>query len=330
MDTIQPRSARRGWLSVVVGAVGAVAITAGIITTPMARAAAHNSPAAQHSSAPTAAPVANLPTLPGLPSIPIPQLPSGSAGIAPAPPQQSPAALAQQMQAAITAASPGTQVGIDVVDTTTGATVADLNTGQQFYTASVVKLLIALDALNSQGWQPDPATTAQLEQMLSASDDTIADTLWDADGGSAIVSRMAGLMGLPGTQPPDDPSQWGETLTTAQDVVTVYRYLTNTVPQAARDVVMAGLQGADRTAADGTYQYFGIPDGLTGADWAIKQGWMSLDDSTTLDTTGLVGTGAGQPLRYVVVVLSRQPAGISWTTGGNALTAGVRVLHGTV
>lgn len=322
MDSILPRSARRGWLWVVVGAVAVVAIIVGVIATPLARAAAHNSVAAQHSSAPTASAVA-VP----VPSLPIPQLPSGSAGTAP---QVSPEALAQKIQAAIQAASPGTQVGIDVVDTTTGATVADLDAGQQFYTASVVKLLIALDELNSRGWQTDPATTAQLEQMLSASDDDIADTLWDADGGDAIVTRMADLMGLTGTSAPSDASQWGETLTTAQDVVTVYRYLLSTVPQPARDVIMTGLQGAEQTAADGTDQYFGIPDGLTGADWAIKQGWMSLDDSTTLDTTGLVGAGAGQPLRYAVVVLSRQPAGVSWTAGGNALTAGVRVLRGTV
>ncbi|WP_157117222.1 hypothetical protein [Nocardia vaccinii] len=86
-----------------------------------------------------------------VPSLPIPRLPSGSAGTAPSAPQVSPEALGQEMRAAIQAASPGTRVGIDVVDTTTGATVADLDSGQQFYTASVVKLPIALDELNSQG-----------------------------------------------------------------------------------------------------------------------------------------------------------------------------------
>ncbi len=294
----------------------------GVAAAPSARAATHDSVAAQHNSAPTASAVA-VP----VPSLPIPGLPSGSAGTAP---QVSPEAMGQKMQAAITSASPGTRVGIDVLDTATGATIADRDSAQQFYTASVVKLLIALDKLNSQGWRTDPATTAQLQQMLSASDDDIADRLWVADGRGAIVTRMAGLMRLTGTRAPSDPGQWGETLTTAKDVVTVYRYLTSTVPQPARDVIMTGLRGAKQTAADGTDQYFGIPDGLTGADWAVKQGWMSLNDSTTMDTTGLVGAGAGQPLRYVVVVLSSQPAGISWTTGGNALTAGVRVLHGTV
>ena len=272
-------------------------------------------------------PPAEAPLLPGSPPLPALPFSTGSSGIAPQPAQPSPQALAQQMQSAIVAASPGTQAGIDVVDTDTGATVAALNSGQQFYTASVVKLLIGLDDLNSQGWQADPATASQLGQMLATSDDDIADALWDTDGGGAIITRMADLIGLSGTRAPSDPDQWGETLTTAQDVVAIYRYL-GTVPEPARDVIMNGLQGAPQTAADGTDQYFGIPDGLAGADWAIKQGWMSLDSSTTLDTTGLVGAGPGRPLHYAVVVLSSQPASESWSSGGAALTAGVRVLQG--
>jgi len=328
METKSPRVARRGWLWNVLAAAATLAVVAGVAATPLARAATHRTVAAQHNPAPIGAQAPAL--LPGLPALPaLPGLPfsTGSSGTAPGPAQPSPQALAQQMQAAIVAASPGTQVGIDVVDTSTGATVAELNSGRQFYTASVVKLLIALDDLNSQGWQADPATASQLGQMLSTSDDDIADALWDTDGGDAIITRMAGLIGLSGTQAPSDPDQWGETLTTAQDVVAIYRYL-GTVPEPARDVIMNGLQGAQQTAADGTDQYFGIPDGLTGADWAIKQGWMSLDSSTTLDTTGLVGAGPGKPLHYAVVVLSSQPASVSWSSGGAALTAGVRVLQG--
>ncbi|MFI1918491.1 hypothetical protein [Nocardia sp. NPDC020380] len=235
--------------------------------------------------------------------------------------------LAQAMQAAVQAASPGTQVGIDVTDTATGTQLVGLNTGQQFYTASVVKLLIALDALNSQGWQPDSATSAEISQMLSASDDNIADSLWDANGGDAIVSRMVSLIGLTNTQPPLDPDEWGETLTTPQDVVTIYHYITTVVPEPSRDLIMNALGGADQIAADGTNQFFGIPDAMTGDTWAIKQGWMTLDTSTTLDTTGLVGSGPGQPLRYAVAVLTTQPSDVSWTAGGAALTAAVAPLQ---
>ncbi|GAB2535074.1 hypothetical protein GCM10027167_45060 [Nocardia heshunensis] len=237
------------------------------------------------------------------------------------------AQLAQTMQAAVQSVSPGSQVGIDVTDTTTGATLVGLNTGQQFYTASVVKLLIALDEFNGQGWQPDPEVADQMSQMLSASDDDIADAFWDANGGNDIVTRMVDLIGLQDTQPPADPDEWGETLTTPQDVVAIYHYITTVVPQPSRGILMNALGAADQTAADGTDQYFGIPDALTGDTWAIKQGWMTLDSSTTLDTTGLVGNGSGQPLRYAVVILTTQPADTSWTTGGTALTDAVDPLR---
>jgi hypothetical protein len=260
---------------------------------------------------------------PRTPIVPIIPITTNTPALAPIPP----ALLAQQMQAAILTAVPGTQVGIDVVDTTTGRELAELNPEQQFYTASVVKLLIALDMLNGQGWQPDSAGAAQIQQMLSASDDDIADALWDADGGDAIVTRMSELIGLTGTEPPDNSAQWGETRTTARDVVRIYRYLAGTVPEASRTVIMDALRDVSEIAADGTDQYFGIPAALPEADWAVKPGWMSLDASTTLNSTGLVGTSAARPLRYAVVVLTTQPADIAWSTGGSAITAGIAVLE---
>ncbi|MGW5515309.1 hypothetical protein [Nocardia africana] len=242
----------------------------------------------------------------------------------------SPNQLAQQMQNAILTAEPGSRVGIEVVDTTTGATLVGLNTDQQFYTASVVKLLIAIDELKSVSWLADSDTAAVLSQMLSASDDDIADALWDANGGPGIVSRVAADIGLGGTVPPDDPAQWGETLTTPADVVRIYHYIDAEIPHPARDLILTALHQASATAADGTDQYFGIPDALTGTDWAIKQGWMTLDDSTTLNTTGLVSADAARPGRYVVVVLTTQPAGTAWTTGGAAVTEAVTALRETL
>ncbi|MFJ9365708.1 hypothetical protein ACIRRA_15000 [Nocardia sp. NPDC101769] len=254
-------------------------------------------------------------------------LDASAAPVSPARPALPPTELAERMRSAIQDASPGTEVGIDVIDTATGATLAELDTDQQFYTASVVKLLIAIDALHRQVWQADSATSTMLDRMLSASDDDIADQLWCDNGGTAIVSRMIDLIGLTGTRPPNDPSEWGETLTTPRDVVSVYRYLSTAVPAPAREVIMNGLRNASRIAADGTDQYFGIPDAFPRAPRAIKQGWMALDTSTTMNTSGLVGTGSDHLLRFTIVVLTTQPAGISWTAGGSALTAGLTVLH---
>ncbi|MGW4245999.1 hypothetical protein, partial [Nocardia sp. NPDC004722] len=238
-----------------------------------------------------------------------------------------PEEVARQMQSAIEDVSPGTEVGIDVVDTGTGGVVATLAPDKQFYTASVVKLLIALDVLHGKGPQVDSADSTRLERMLSASDDDIADELWSVGGGTAIVNRMVDLIGLTGTQPPEDTSQWGETRTTPADVVSIYRYLATSVPEPARRIIMNGLSHTSRIAADGTDQSFGIPNAFPDVPSAVKQGWMMLRASTTMNTTGLVGISPDQPLRYIVVVLTTQPAGIGWSTAGSALTAGLTVLR---
>ncbi|WP_218025284.1 hypothetical protein [Nocardia jejuensis] len=305
MTSIPARPRRFRWLLIAAGCLATLVTTAAAVA-PQALATPHEQIA-----------VARQPTIAPVPPV----------TAAPTSAQASATALGRRIEAAIEALSPGTTVGIDVVDTRTGSTLAGLDTDQQFYTASVVKLLIAIDDLESQGTQPDSDATNRISEMLSASDDDIADQLWDADGGDAIVTRMADLIGLTDTAPPLDPAQWGETLMSPRDVVKVFGYITTTLPEPDRDLVMNALSGATRISADGTDQYFGIPDGLGGDAWAIKQGWMALDSSTTLDTTGLVGADPNMPLRYAVVILTTQPADTSWDTGVSALTAGVALLH---
>jgi hypothetical protein len=301
--------------------ITAIVIASVLVTTPVAVAVAvhqhgvHSPAAAAAPPHPAQAPV-NPPTATS----------ARQADYSPpavAPPVVSASALAEQVRTAVQNAEPGSQVGVDVVDNTTGQAIASLNANQQFYTASVVKLLIALDAFHTANWQPDANTTQQVTQMLSYSDDDIADDLWDYNGGNNIVARMINLIGLHQTTQSSDDTEWGETLMSPADAVTVYHYLTTQVPEPARDIIVNALKNAAQTATDGTNQYFGIPDGLPGDTWAIKQGWMSLDSSTTMNTTGLVGSN----MQYTVVVMSSQPAGIDWSTGGNALTAGVGVLR---
>jgi beta-lactamase class A len=231
-------------------------------------------------------------------------------------PTVSPEAIGELVDKAANSIVPGTTVGVFAVDTDSGEPVASYNAAEPMYTASVVKLLIAIDLLHSENWQPDDATAARLEQMISYSDDGIADDLWDEDGGNSIVTRAAALIGLTETQPPDDPSQWGETVMSAQDVVKTYQYIQDEIPAQAQDVLMTGMRNAAATAADGFQQYFGIPDGLPGTSWAIKQGWMMLMSTTVLDTTGMVGLGPTMP--YAVAIMTELPAGTSWADGMNA------------
>jgi hypothetical protein len=197
---------------------------------------------------------------------------------------------------------------------------------QQFHSMSVVKLLIALDLLDTNNWvAPDTSTQQELHQMLAASDDNIADNLWDADGGPEIINRMVGLLGLTGTQPPQDAGEWGDTFITAQDMVAVYRYITDELTAPDRDLLIGALSDAQRIAADGTDQYFGIPNALPHVTWAVKQGWGTSGSDSVFNTTGLVGTGS----RYVVVLLTNDPSG-AYSTDPEAVTAGVTALAGLV
>lgn len=217
---------------------------------------------------------------------------------------------------------PSAQVGFAVFDRQTSTLLTSQHADRQFASMSVVKLLIALDALAGDNWAtPDGTTRHELHQMLADSDDDIASSLWSTNGGPAIVARMAGLLGLTGTQPPEKPSRWGDTLITPQDMVTVYRYITDQLPGPSRDLVLSALAATPQTAADGFDQHFGIPDGMPNTTWAVKQGWGTSGSEAVMNSTGLVGTG----LRYVVVMLVSAPAG-SYSRVPAVVTAGAGAL----
>ncbi len=213
-------------------------------------------------------------------------------------------ATVARVKQATEAVLPDAQVSYEVFDRTTGSIVASQNADQQVASMSVVKLLIALDVLARNNWTiPDAGTQQQLHQMLANSDDEIANELWTAGGGPAIVTRMASLLRLTGTAPPGDPGEWGDTKITPQDMVTVYRYLADQLPKTDQDLILGALSDAPNVAADGFDQYFGIPNGMPDTSWAIKQGWGTSGANAVMNSTGLVGPN----WRYVVVVLSAAP-----------------------
>ncbi|MFB9902553.1 serine hydrolase [Allokutzneria oryzae] len=230
--------------------------------------------------------------------------------------------LATEVEQAVREVVDGAELGLVVFDRGTGAVLTELNPDQRFHSASVVKLLIALDVLDDAGEDLDQRTHDRLHDMIAASDDGIASAFWVAQGGPELVTRVAERLGLRDTQPPADPGQWGDTLLTAQDVVAVYRHVLDDADARDRELLLTALAGADRIAADGFDQYFGIPDALSGAHWAVKQGWMRSRSEVALHTTGLVGADQ----RYVIALLTSLPAATSWTRAADAVTAGVGAL----
>ncbi|WP_370945437.1 serine hydrolase [Amycolatopsis sp. cg5] len=212
---------------------------------------------------------------------------------------------------------PGGQVGAMVYDRQENKALLAEHADTVFTTASLVKLLIAFDALDK-----GTSSNATVAQMLSRSDDNIASSLWVANGGQSIVTRWATKMGLARTKPPTDPGHWGSTRTTASDMVKVYRYLMEKASDDVRSVVLTALRKATKTGADGFDQYFGIPNGID-RPWAVKQGWSCCDPTRNLHTTGLVG----EEDRYIVVILTSRPSSVSWATGSKQVTAAAQTVE---
>ncbi|MEV6605260.1 hypothetical protein [Kutzneria sp. NPDC051319] len=209
-------------------------------------------------------------------------------------------------------AAPQATLGLEVYDRTAGQALVASGADRPFAAESVIKLLIAIDALKRHS-----GSTAKVTQMLARSDDSIANALWSAGGGTKIVTSLAAQLHLQHTTPPQDPARWGDTLTTADDVVRIYQYLES----ANQQTIINALYRAPAIAADGFDQSFGIPS-LGAGQWWVKQGWGCCRPDRVLHTTGLVGPGQ----RYVVVVLSSAPSSTNAADEAKAITAATQAL----
>ncbi|MFC3449566.1 hypothetical protein [Amycolatopsis speibonae] len=211
---------------------------------------------------------------------------------------------------------PDGQVSAVVYDRVAKKTTVSVKADRSYTSASLVKLLIALEAL--QAGTP-PGT---VQRMLSVSDDDIASRLWTAHGGPVIVTRWATKIGLSGTRPPEDPGRWGDTRITAADIAKVYRYLLDQVGVGTRTTIMRALSGATEAGSDGIRQYFGIPDAVGDLPWSIKQGWACCRGARILHSSGV----AGKDDRYIVVVLTSQPTSTTYPGAGRRVTEAVKAL----
>lgn len=160
-----------------------------------------------------------------------------------------------------------------VVDEQTGTTFG-ADEHKQYRSASLVKLFIALDYLESHG--PDyeiPASDlALLEPMLRSSNDDAASTLWVRDGWDEIVKRMVAKLGLTDTAPPASRGKWGYTAISAADIVKTYQYILHDANPKYRDFIMGNLAQSTKCGSDRFDQSFGLPSAVPGPK-AVKQGW---------------------------------------------------------
>ncbi|MDT7784795.1 MAG: hypothetical protein QOF58_3214 [Pseudonocardiales bacterium] len=210
----------------------------------------------------------------------------------------------------VAAAGGKSDVGVAVMDLQTGQTISQEG-DKQFYSASLSKLILAVDALQQPLSDDDSDIENRdlIHRALSASDDEAMDVLWTRFDGMDAIGRVAAEAGLTDTHAPDDPSQWGEVVITANDMLRLYHYI---LGSPVRDTIVAALSSAPSTAADGFDQEFGLL-GVSGA--YAKQGWMFyLPGDVYLHSAGVLDN------RYAVAVLTTSPTG-NWTTARTAVNA---------
>ncbi|TMR98485.1 hypothetical protein [Nonomuraea basaltis] len=251
----------------------------------------------------------------------------------------------------------GTTAAWVVFDRQAGKFVAARNAHRKYRSASVIKILIAIDYLERR--KSVPAADAKLlKVMLRSSDDDAASAFWDRGGKGRIVVRMARKLGLADTAPPpaSRPGFWGYSSLSAYDIVRTYRYLLDTADAQVRDTILGHLRRSTPCGTDGFDQTFGIPDAIP-RPWAVKQGWSGFGTTPpircdaravaapiswiaqhatgsgvpdygrpVLYTTGLVGKGE----RYVMAMLTAQPAGSTWSASVKRITALTRGLYRSV
>lgn len=314
----------RRWLARITPMVLAALVVVAPTTVMMARA---------HRVSGAAVPVAYQPT--PTTSTPAPSTPTPSAGQAHAstmPAPDSPAAARTAVAAVDALTTSDIRYGVAILDERTGTVILGQQGDARFYAASVVKLFLVVDILHRREAGSVTLTDdnlAQIQAALSQSDDNAMDTLWEDFDGPDAINELIGLARLTDTALPDDPSQWGETLVSARDVVAVYQYASISLRPADHDLVMGALANASDTGADGFDQAFGLlnPPRLTGV--RAKQGWMIDGTRMMLHTTGILGA----PDSYVVALLSDQPAAIGWDAGvanvDTVSTALLNALHMT-
>ncbi|MFF2086151.1 serine hydrolase [Nocardia sp. NPDC058176] len=212
--------------------------------------------------------------------------------------------MASAMAAAhdVLAAAVDIDVGIAILDREGGDRAVNGGASVSVPSASLAKIILATDIIDRSRAASTPIGPRDLDlirRALGPSDDAAMNELWTRFDGPDAIERISSRLGLSGTNPPEYPASWGETTTTAVDIVAVFDHIAD-MPAPDRDLLTSALAAAPPVAADGFPQAFGLLSPDNDMTVVVKQGWMYLGDLFYLHTAGLVGDSA----RYVAALLT--------------------------
>jgi hypothetical protein len=246
---------------------------------------------------------------------------------APIPAPEPPPVQRGLAQAAVNAAqeqaSSSTELGVAVLDRSTGELVVGERGHERFYTASLSKLIVIVDVLDRRRTEGLRVTDDDLKlvaRALGPSDDSAMSALWEKFDGAGAPARVSAKLGLEGTAAPRRFGQWGEVEVTPADYATLWKYVLDDMPDDDRALLISDMKAAPPTAKDGFDQAFGLlaPDIRGDGSGAVaKQGWMCcFSGQYYLHTAGVVDPEE----RFVVVLLTRQPRTEGWPSARSEQT----------
>jgi len=213
------------------------------------------------------------------------------------------------LAAAERAAEPGMTLGVAVLDVNTGELAAGRGGEQEFMSASLCKLIVAVDVLDRQraeGRPLDPTDLDLINRALSASDDNAMNALWGKHDGAGAIGRVAGRLGLTAYLPSGSTETWGDTVVTATDLVAIYRHVLRHMAPQDRAVIVDALSAASAVAADGFGQHYGLLHEGASPQRYAKQAWVPYAPAGyLLHSAGVVHDGRTGHA-YAVALLSIQ------------------------
>lgn len=191
---------------------------------------------------------------------------------------------------------------ISVYDRTAHVWYEAGNTERLYGSASVVKVMIAAYMIHSSHWSSS-TIRSDAYAMITTSNDTDGSYLWSLcpGGGPGIEPWAESHYGISDLGSANTRAgYWGNTHITSHGMTRLYSALT--ADTAVWPWLSNAMAHATQTAADGTNQFFGIPQAVP-TGFRIKQGWGAHSADNTADAI-VNSTGYVSSDRYIVVILS--------------------------
>jgi hypothetical protein len=217
----------------------------------------------------------------------------------------------------LVAAAPG-RLGIVVRDRVTGAVWRAGSPDHPVWTASTIKLAMAVDLLErarAGSLTLDATSRRQITEMLDFSSNRAANELWRKFRLSARLSHYQTSYGMAGLHFPTDYAYWGAMKCTTEDLAALMSYVFDHLAPADLEYVVGAMRKVD------PIQQWGVWAAGRVLAPGVKGGWSIENDPGGEHWVANSVGFAGPDGRYVVALMYQLPPGVNSKDG--TIDAGV-------